>query len=96
MINNNNVEFAINPQDREGMSTIRGTGKAILMDEPEIRKDVANTIPWFDGFWESSDDPRFFLYKIDLEKISVQIPVKRDIYTFDLKSGEVEVKKEGK
>ena len=91
---NNNVEFAINPHDREDMSTIRGTGKAILIDDQEIRQDLASAIPWFDGYWESAEDPRFFLYKIDLEKVSAQIPVKRDVYTFDIKSGRKEIKTE--
>ncbi|OLS32656.1 MAG: hypothetical protein HeimAB125_06610 [Candidatus Heimdallarchaeota archaeon AB_125] len=91
---NSFVEFAINPQDREDMSTIRGTGKTILIDDAEIRQDLANAIPWFDGYWESAEDPRFYLYKIDLEKISVQIPVKRDIHIFDLKTGDTEIKSE--
>ncbi len=92
--NNVNVEFAINPHDEEKMSTIRGTGKALLIDDSVIKMDVAGAIPWFDGFWESTEDPRFFLYKIDLEKLSVQIPQFRDIYTFNLKTGETKVKKE--
>jgi uncharacterized pyridoxamine 5'-phosphate oxidase family protein len=91
---NNKVEFAINPHDEEKLSTIRGTGKAILVDDADVRKDVANAIPWFDGYWESADDPRFFLYKIDLEQLSVQIPQVRDIYRFDLKTGKTEIKTE--
>ncbi|MHA1692760.1 MAG: pyridoxamine 5'-phosphate oxidase family protein [Candidatus Heimdallarchaeaceae archaeon] len=91
---NNNVEFAINPQDREELSTIRGSGKAILITDFETKKEVIKAIPWFDGYWKSYDDPRFYLYKLDLEKISVQIPVKRDIYTFDLKTGNVKIKEE--
>ena len=91
---NNNVEFAINPHDRENLSTIRGTGKAILVDDPEVRQDLANAIPWFDGYWESAEDPRFYLYKIDLEKLSVQIPKIRDIHTFYIKTGETKIKSE--
>ncbi|MCE7739812.1 MAG: pyridoxamine 5'-phosphate oxidase family protein [Candidatus Heimdallarchaeota archaeon] len=91
---NDNVEFAINPQDREDLSTIRGAGRAILIDDQEIRQDLANAIPWFDEYWESAEDPRFFLYKIDLEQVSVQIPVKRDIYIFNIKTGKTEVRPE--
>ena len=91
---NNNVEFAINPQDREDLSTIRGAGKAVLISDFEIKKEVVKAIPWFDGYWKSYDDPGFYLYRLDLEKISVQIPVKRDIYTFYLKTGDVKIKKE--
>ena len=91
---NNNVEFAINPQDKEDLSTIRGIGKAILITDFDTKKDVIEAIPWFDAYWKSYDDPRFYLYRLDLEKISVQIPVKRDIYMFDLKTGMVNIKKE--
>ncbi|MCK4972508.1 MAG: pyridoxamine 5'-phosphate oxidase family protein [Candidatus Heimdallarchaeota archaeon] len=91
---NNNVEFAINPQDREDLSTIRGRGKAVLITDFETKKEVVKAIPWFDGYWNSYDDPMFYLYRLDLEKISVQIPVKRDIYTFDLKTGDVKIKEE--
>ena len=91
---NNNIEFAINPHDDEKLSTIRGTGKAILVEDQEIREDVAKAIPWFEAYWESADDPRFYLYKIDLEKLSVQIPKIRDIHTFYVKTGKTEVKRE--
>ena len=91
---NDNVEFAINPQDRDDLSTIRGSGKAILIDDQEIRQDLANAIPWFDGYWKSAEDSRFFLYKIDLEQVSVQIPVKRDIYIFNIKTGKTDVRPE--
>jgi len=55
---------------------------------------VIKAIPWFDGYWKSYDDPRFFLYRLDLKKISVQTPVKRDIYIFDLKTGVAKIKEE--
>ncbi len=91
---NDNIEFAINPQDRDDLSTIRGSGKAILIDDQEIRQDLANAIPWFDGYWRSAEDSRFFLYKIDLEHVSVQIPVKRDIYIFNIRTGKTDVRPE--
>lgn len=91
---NNNVEFAINPQDREDLSTIRGAGKAVLITDFETKKEVIEAIPWFDRYWKSYDDQRFFLYRLDLEKISVQIPVKRDIYIFDLETGDVKIREE--
>ena len=91
---NDNIEFAINPQDREDLSTIRGTGRAVLIDDQELRQDLANVIPWFDEYWESAEDSNFFLYKIDLEQVSVQIPVKRDIYIFNIKTGKTDVRSE--
>ena len=91
---NNNIEFAVNPHDNEALSTIRGRGKAILITNLETKENVAKVIPWFDAYWKSIDDPRFYLYRLDLGQISVQIPAVRDIYTFDLATGEVRIKKE--
>ncbi|MBY9000263.1 MAG: pyridoxamine 5'-phosphate oxidase family protein [Candidatus Heimdallarchaeota archaeon] len=91
---NNNVEFAINPHDQEDLSTIRGTGKAILIEDLGTKEDLVKAIPWFDAYWKAFDDPRFILYKLDLEQISIQMPIKRDIYTFSLNSGETQIREE--
>ena len=92
--NNNNIEFAVNPNDDDSISTIRGQGLAILIEDSDVKRDVTTAIPWFKEYWDSANDPKFVLYKIELEKVSVQIPKIRDIYTFDLISGETTIKKE--
>ena len=77
MMDNNNIEFAINAHDKEEFSTIRGTGKAVLIEDMKIKKELSKAIPWFSGYWKSYDDPGFTLFRLDLEKIEVQIPVIR-------------------
>ncbi|MHA2358023.1 MAG: pyridoxamine 5'-phosphate oxidase family protein [Candidatus Heimdallarchaeaceae archaeon] len=90
---NNKIEFALNASDREEMSTIRGSGKAVLIEDFETKKDLSEAIPWFSGYWESYDDPNFVLYRLDLERIEVQIPVVREFYFFDLINDTVKMEK---
>jgi len=68
---NNKVEFALNASDREDVSTIRGSGKAILIEDLETKKDLSEAIPWFIGYWESHTDPGFTLFRLDLERIEI-------------------------
>jgi uncharacterized pyridoxamine 5'-phosphate oxidase family protein len=93
MLENNKIEFAVNAFDKEEFSTIRGTGIAILVEDKETKKDVSKAIDWFSGYWKSYDDPDFTLFRLDLDKIEVQIPVIREFHIFNLKDGSVEIKK---
>jgi uncharacterized pyridoxamine 5'-phosphate oxidase family protein len=93
MIDNNKIEFAVNAHDREEFSTIRGTGKAVLVEDKETRKELSEAINWFSGYWKSYDDPEFTLFRIDIEKIEVQIPVIREFYIFDLIENSVTIER---
>jgi len=87
--NNSNMEFALNAQDRDDLGTIRGLGKAIIVDDLDIKKEISEVIPWFEGYWESYDDPKFILIKLDLEIIEAHVPVVREFFTFNLIEGTV-------
>jgi len=93
MIENDKIEFAVNAHDREEFSTIRGSGTAVLIEDQEMRKDLSEAINWFSGYWKSYDDPDFTLFRLDLERIEVQIPVIREFHIFDLKKNTVEIEK---
>ena len=87
--NNSKMEFALNAQDREDLGTIRGLGKAIIVDDLDTKKEIAKIIPWFSGYWESYKDPKFVLIRLDLELIEAHVPVVREFYTFNLRDGSV-------
>ena len=86
---NNKFEFAVIAPEREDMSTIRGSGKASKEEDPDIKKELADFIPWFSGYWDSYEDPNFVLIRLDLEKIEVQVPKERIFYTFNIEDGSV-------
>ena len=93
MLENEKIEFAINAQDREEFSTVRGTGKAVLIEDTEIKKELSEAIPWFDGYWKSYDDLEFTLFRLDIERIEVQIPVIREFHVFNLIENSVTIEK---
>ncbi|MCG3222199.1 MAG: pyridoxamine 5'-phosphate oxidase family protein [Candidatus Heimdallarchaeota archaeon] len=93
IIDNNKIEFAINALDKEEFSTIRGSGKAVLVEDLETKKELSEVIPWFSGYWKSYDNPEFTLFRMDIERIEVQIPKRREFHIFDLKENTVEIEK---
>lgn len=66
---NSSVEFTLAVRGKERTGCLRATAEAIIVDNPDKRKDVTSTIPWFTGYWKSSDDPDFTLIRLDLKKI---------------------------
>lgn len=86
---NNKIEFAVNAQSREDMATVRGLGRANIIENRVIKKQLSEAIPWFSGYWESYDDPNFVLFHLDIEEIEVQVPAERTFHFFNLKDGTV-------
>jgi len=86
---NGKIEFAVIAPEREDMSTIRGSGDAVIVKDKEIKKELSEFIPWFSGYWESFEDPAFVLIRLDLSEIEVQVPKERIFYTFNLEDGTV-------
>ena len=66
---NSNTEFTLAVQGKERTGFLRATAKAIIVDDPNTRKDVSSAIPWFTGYWKSSEDPDFTLIRLDMKKI---------------------------
>ena len=67
--NNSKVEFTLTVRGKERTGCLRSTAEAIIVDDPIKRKEVTSVIPWFSGYWESSEDPNFTLIRLDLKKI---------------------------
>lgn len=84
-----NMEFALNAHDRDDLGTIRGLGKAFIIDDLDTKKEISEVIPWFSGYWKSYDDPKFILIRLDLEQIEAHVPVVREFFTFNLIDGSV-------
>jgi uncharacterized pyridoxamine 5'-phosphate oxidase family protein len=66
---NSNVEFTLAIQGKERTGCLRATAEARIVGDQQTRSDVASTIPWFTGYWESPADPNFTLIRLDLKKI---------------------------
>ena len=66
---NSKVEFTLGVQGKERTGCLRVTAEAIIVEDPSTREEVASAIPWFTGYWKSSEDPDFTLIRLDMKKI---------------------------
>ena len=66
---NPKVEFTFAVRGKERTGCLRATAEAIIIEDPDRRKEVSSSIPWFSGYWKSSEDPDFTLIRLDLKKI---------------------------
>jgi uncharacterized pyridoxamine 5'-phosphate oxidase family protein len=66
---NSNVEFTLAVRGKERTGCLRATAEANIVEDQGTRANVASAIPWFTGYWKSSEDPNFTLIRLDLKKI---------------------------
>ena len=52
----------IERDDRRGY--VRLAGEAEIVTDPQLRAKIAAELPFFDTFWEGTDDPRYTLIRI--------------------------------
>ncbi|MBN2228620.1 MAG: pyridoxamine 5'-phosphate oxidase family protein [Candidatus Thorarchaeota archaeon] len=66
---NPNIEFTLAVQGKERTGCLRVTGTASIIEDQQVRNDVASSVPWFSGYWESCEDPNFTLIRLDMKKV---------------------------
>ncbi|MHA2002777.1 MAG: pyridoxamine 5'-phosphate oxidase family protein [Candidatus Thorarchaeota archaeon] len=81
---NSNVEFTLAVQGKERTGCLRTTAEASIAEDPGTRDDIASAIPWFTGYWKSSDDPNFTLIRLDMKKILFDHHETSSKYTIEL------------
>lgn len=65
---NSNFEFTFIVDD-EFKGMIRATGKAKVIDDLVIKKELVKSISWFDNYFKSFDDPNYGLIKLDVSEV---------------------------
>ena len=81
---NSNVEFTLTVPGKERTGCLRATAEANIVEDDDARLDVASAIPWFTGYWKSSEDPNFTLIRLDLKKILFDHHESKSKYTIEL------------
>ena len=66
---NSNVEFTYTVPGKGRTGCLRATAEATIVVDEDTRDDVVSAIPWFTGYWKSSEDPDFTLIRLDLKQI---------------------------
>ena len=81
---NPNVEFTFAVPGKERTGCLRATAEARTVDDHDRRDDVASAIPWFTGYWKSSEDPNYTLIRLDLKRILFDHHETSSKYTIEL------------
>jgi uncharacterized pyridoxamine 5'-phosphate oxidase family protein len=82
---NNKMEFTFIARDAGAeFHNIRASGKAIEIHDLPTRAELAAAIPFFDGYWESPEDPEFALYRLDIDQIEYHPPGGKEYFRLDV------------
>jgi len=81
---NDRVEFNLTVGEGDDLGTLRVTGRLEIIDDPEVKRELAEQMPFFDMIFESVDDPDYTLMRFDPSRIKVLFPYKEVMATFDL------------
>ncbi len=71
---NNKVEFCLFIKEEKVSGYIRGTCEAIIVQDSETKKLLADNIPFFKEFWKNSDDPNYTLLEIVMKGVEYLKP----------------------
>lgn len=81
---NNSFEFCSIIKTENSFGSIRASGNIKIITNPEIKKELAKVIPFFDGFWKSYDDPEFSLFELDPKQIEIHNPYDKKFYQYNM------------
>jgi len=81
---NEKFEFCSIIRKNESLGSIRAQGRAQIIQDFAVKKELSKVIPFFGGYWKNHKDPKFGLIRLDINKIEVQSPYDKKFYKFDI------------
>ncbi len=81
---NNNIEFCMLLESGENSGYIRGAGQAVIVEDMETKRLLADNMPFFREYWKEVDDPNYTLLAIMIRKIEYLKPGVLEIVRFPL------------
>lgn len=69
---NDKFEFVAHMAGEGNVSSLRATGRAEIVDDSVVKKDLSSSFPMFKDHWQSFDDPDFMLLRLDIESIEIE------------------------
>ena len=67
-------EFSLTLQGEGSSGTLRGSGRARIVEDPEEKRRVAAIIPFFGDYWETPEDPSFCLLELAVDQAEFMRP----------------------
>jgi len=71
---NPKVEVCLPIEKDEHTGYARFSGKAQIVKDKEIKRNIANKVDYFKHYWDSPDDPNFALLKLEFDRIEYLRP----------------------
>jgi len=81
---NPKIEFTFGVRGDNGYGVLRVTGKAEIIEEMAIKKELSEVVSWFNQYWDSFDDPDYTLIRLEVSQILFDPPDERTKYTITL------------
>lgn len=81
---NSSIEFCTMIKQGNSLGTVRARGKAVIVEDDDIRLALSKAISWFDTYWKSSKDPDYCLIELDIHDLFVQSPFDKEFYHYSL------------
>lgn len=69
---NDRFEFVAHLAEDKGISSLRASGRAEVIEDASVRRRLASSCQSFDDHWSSPDDPDFMLLRLDVDAIEVE------------------------
>ncbi|TFH28388.1 MAG: hypothetical protein E4G98_05375 [Promethearchaeota archaeon] len=84
---NNFIEFTLLARIDNEFHNIRAAGIALEITAPSTRSELAEVIPFFQGYWSTPEDPNFVLYRLDIHPLEYHPPGGKEYFLLDLGAG---------
>ncbi|UCC11165.1 MAG: pyridoxamine 5'-phosphate oxidase family protein [candidate division WOR-3 bacterium] len=81
---NRKIEFCLLIKGENTTGYIRGTGRAVIIEDAATRKLLADAMPYFKDFWKDPADPRFTLLEVIIEQLEYMEPGKIAVERFSI------------
>ncbi len=65
-------EFVANLYEEGSAGSLRATGLATIVTDPQKKKELADSFPSFKDHWQSPIDPDFMLLRLDVETVEIE------------------------
>lgn len=79
-----NSEFCLLIGEGENNGSIRCAGESMVIEDQEMKKELADVMPFFKEFWKDADDPDYTLIEIKVKNVEYLRPNTFQIERFAL------------
>ena len=80
---NSNFAFAVLVEGKGITGSIRCRGRTEIIIDPNLKKEVAEEIPWHSHYWDYYDDPEFTLIRLNINHLIIFDPETKERTPFD-------------